>query len=67
MDTTPSDMPASALVAELSHRALLEGGNTGVWPGLTILPVHLANRPELGRDPVAVLVHRRPGTQGGHC
>jgi AraC-like DNA-binding protein len=36
MDTTPSDLPAGALIAELSHRAPLEGGNTGVWPGLTI-------------------------------
>jgi AraC-like DNA-binding protein len=36
MNTTPSDVPASAIIAELSHRALLVGGNTGVWPGLTI-------------------------------
>jgi AraC-like DNA-binding protein len=36
MDTPPSDLPAGALIAELSHRATLEGGNTGVWPGLTI-------------------------------
>ena len=36
MDTTPGDLPASALIAELSHRAQMEGGNTGVWPGLTI-------------------------------
>ena len=38
MGTTPSGMPASggALIAELSRRARLEGGNTGVWPGLTI-------------------------------
>jgi len=38
MGTTPSGAPASAgtLIAELSRRARLEGGNTGVWPGLTI-------------------------------
>src|SRR5271154_6967706 len=30
--------------------------------GLDYLPVHVANRPELGRDPVSVFVHRRPGT-----
>src|SRR6516164_4133806 len=36
MDTPPSDLPAGAFIAELSHRAPLEGGNTGVWPGLTI-------------------------------
>ena len=36
MGTTPSGVPAGALVAELSHRAPLEGGNTGAWPGLTI-------------------------------
>jgi AraC-like DNA-binding protein len=36
--TTPSGVPADAggLIAELSSRALVEGGNTGVWPGLTI-------------------------------
>src|SRR5256884_5878465 len=35
---TPSGVPADAggLIAELSSRALVEGGNTGVWPGLTI-------------------------------
>src|ERR1700748_1873326 len=35
---TPSGVPADAgsLIAELSRRALAEGGNTGVWPGLTI-------------------------------
>ena len=36
MGTTPSGGPAGALIAELSQRALAEGGNTGVWPGLTI-------------------------------
>src|SRR6516162_639988 len=36
MGITPSSAPAGALIAELSHRALLEGGNTGAWPGLTI-------------------------------
>src|ERR1700756_4247722 len=36
MGTTPSGVPAGALVAELSRRAPLEGGNTGAWPGLTI-------------------------------
>ena len=36
MDTTPGDLPAGAFIAELSQRAPLEGGNTGVWPGLTI-------------------------------
>ena len=34
--------------------------------GLGYLPVHFANRPDLGRDPVFVLVHRHPGTQGGY-
>src|SRR5215467_12984298 len=36
MEMTLSNVPAGAIIAELSHRALLEGGNTGVWPGLTI-------------------------------
>jgi AraC-like DNA-binding protein len=36
MDTTSSDLPAGALISELSQRAPLEGGNSGVWPGLTI-------------------------------
>jgi hypothetical protein len=36
MDRTPSDLPAAALIAELARRAEQEGGNTGVWPGLTI-------------------------------
>ena len=36
MAITPSSAPAGALIAELSHRARLEGGNTGAWPGLTI-------------------------------
>jgi len=38
MGTTPGSMPDGTgdLVAELSCRAALEGGNTGVWPGLTI-------------------------------
>src|SRR6516164_4863100 len=35
MDTPPSDLPAGAFIAELSRRAPLEGGNTGVWPVLT--------------------------------
>src|SRR3984957_10956655 len=36
MGTTPSGVPVGALIAELSQRALEEGGNTGAWPGLTI-------------------------------
>jgi len=38
MATSPNSAPDGAgdLVAELSGRAPLEGGNTGVWPGLTI-------------------------------
>ena len=38
MVMTPSSVPADAgdLIAELSSRALAEGGNTGVWSGLTI-------------------------------
>jgi AraC-like DNA-binding protein len=36
--TTSSSLPAGVgeLIAELSRRAVAEGGNTGVWPGLTI-------------------------------
>jgi AraC-like DNA-binding protein len=38
MGLMPSGAPtgADALIAELSDRAPLEGGNTGAWPGLTI-------------------------------
>ena len=38
MTTTHADLPASAgdLIAELSRRAPLVGGNTNAWPGLTI-------------------------------
>jgi AraC-like DNA-binding protein len=35
MAPTRSAVPTSAIIAELSRRASLEGGNTGVWPGLT--------------------------------
>jgi len=38
MTTTHADLPAGAgdLIAELSRRAPLVGGNTNAWPGLTI-------------------------------
>ncbi len=36
MGMMASGAGAGALIAELSHRAPLEGGNTGAWPGLTI-------------------------------
>jgi len=38
MATTPTGVSAGVgeLIAELSRRAVVEGGNTGVWPGLTI-------------------------------
>src|SRR5580704_10942184 len=38
MGLMPSGAPtgADAIIAELSDRAPLEGGNTGAWPGLTI-------------------------------
>jgi len=37
MTTTHADLPAGAgdLIAELSRRAPLVGGNTNAWPGLT--------------------------------
>ena len=31
---------SGGLIAELSRRATREGGNTGVWPGLTIYRLH---------------------------